>query len=101
MSVANELRKIVQEELGPIKSDLEQVREKMTTKEDLKELREATARGFQKTEEYLKQHGKAIEELKENLSITIVDHGDRIKRLEEQHPELPPYKSPYKSLTAN
>lgn len=110
------LKKVIQEGLKSIKENMATkegleglearvaiVEENMAPKEDLEALRQATAKGFEKTHTHLKNLAKGQQEIKEEIrklqetqAIIVGEHGERIKRLEEQHPELPPYESPFR-----
>ena len=106
------LDKKLDEKLEPIKDDIKQIRQEMATKDDLSRvegkidnLETRTAEGFKQTEKHLKniyndtnRIRKDVGKIHETQATIVGEHGARIERLEEQHPDLPPFKSPFEEI---
>ena len=94
---------------------LDNIEQNMATKDDLSRvegkidnLETRTAEGFNKTEKHLKniysdtnRIRKDVGKIHEPQAIIVGEHGGRIERLEKQHPDLPPFKSPFKATAVN
>ena len=99
--------------LGGMEQRLDNIEQNMATKDDLSKvegkldnLEQRTAEGFKQTEKHLKniyndtnRIRKDVGKIHETKAIIVGEHGGRIERLEEQHPDLPPFKSPFEGMS--